>query len=203
MQIFLRNRFPRLIICIFCALLAPSLPAHAEETSRVSAKALFPNQLSIQTAGYLGFVALGAGYAFFNGAWQTELFYGYVPRRIGGYSLYLISWKNSISPFRIRLTEATQLTPLYIGCSAIAGLDKRLYVRSGKASSKMIFNSALHFSINAGFELMTRHYALGQRRGLYVELCALYDYLRLYADHPSTIKFKDIATLAFGIKIAL
>ncbi len=157
----------------------------------------------MQTAGYLGFIALGAGYAFFNRVWQTELFYGYVPRRIGGYSLHLISWKNSVSPYRIRITEAMQLTPLYIGCSTIAGLDERLYERSGAADSNMFFKSALHLSINAGLEFMKWNYAVGQRRGLYIELCALYDYLRLYANHSSKIELKDIATLAFGIRIVL
>lgn len=153
-----------------------------------------PDLIISQTAGYVGYVSLGAGY-FLTKRWETDLLFGYVPEFIGGDDIYQISWKNSLHPFGLKRYGDFRYSPIYIGITTIYGLDDDLHVVLPKRYPRGYYPpTALHLAVNLGAE------ARYHKHGIFIEISALDTGIEAYANNPGFFSLSDITTLAFGYK---
>ncbi|OGX86710.1 hypothetical protein [Hymenobacter glacialis] len=111
---------------LLAVLLLPGVAAHAATPPDTSAAAVppaprkwwRPAHLLLQTGGGLGQVAAGAGYALAKNRLETDVLFGYVPRKYAGSTLSLASLKVMYSPFRLQVAPKVQVLPLTVGAYA-------------------------------------------------------------------------------------
>lgn len=60
------------------------------------------DHLKLQYAGAIGFISPGVGIAYAKDKMETDLYFGYVPKSVGGDHLFMLTLKNTYSPFTIK-----------------------------------------------------------------------------------------------------
>ncbi|MGV3509329.1 MAG: hypothetical protein ACO1N7_08580 [Sphingobacteriaceae bacterium] len=76
---------------------------------------LIPKHISIQHAGSIGYLSIGAGYDLFrNKRGSLEFVYGHVPKSKGG-PLNIVSIKFAYRPFEVKITDGIQFYPINPG----------------------------------------------------------------------------------------
>ncbi|MDY6934082.1 MAG: hypothetical protein SVZ03_07655 [Spirochaetota bacterium] len=170
-------------------------------------KELLPEIITIQTAGYIGFVAIGIGHSYYSNFWETGLFYGYVPESIGGCDIHTIAWKNSFYPFEYAPLEKITVSPIYFGITMLCALDKNLYWHSATDAPQWegyYFPTGIHFTFNIGFKILKESSSPNTYHSLFIEISSLDIYIKSYLyDDNEYLGLRDIATLAIGYKLIL
>src|SRR5688572_20267259 len=96
-----------IMMTFFLLMMAGSLSAQ-KKTFKIK----FPDYIKLQYAGGTGFVAFGAGYSSKNQKFEGDLFYGYVPKSIGGVRIHSLSIKFNWIPIRSVEIKKYELEPL-------------------------------------------------------------------------------------------
>ena len=165
-----------------------------------------PRHLLLQTAGGLGMITAGTGYAYAKNRLETDLLFGYEPKKYAGSALTVYAVKMLYSPFRLSLAKKWQLLPLTIGAyfshthntinDGVKGqYYKDYYWFSHDNRYGPILGSRLTF-------LAPPIAATGQPRKLsfYYELGTNDLYFVSYTTNPTGLSFSQILTLALGVK---
>ena len=167
-----------------------------------------PGHLALQTGGGLGMVAAGAGYEFLKKRrLETDILFGYVPKRFAGSTLTLASVKFLYSPFRLRVAEQVQALPLSLGAyvSYTHGTLKD-ELKGQYSSDYYYFSTDTRLGPLLGGRLTylaAPVVATGQPRKVsaYYELSSNDLYIASYLTNPGGgLRFGQILTLALGVK---
>jgi len=157
-----------------------------------------------QTAGYIGYMAAGAGLIFFNRLWETSAIYGYVPEHAGGTEIHTLAWKNCLHPFRIKVTRVKRMsmTPVYAGMTLLFPLDSDLYtVGSKKYPENYYLPAGSHLVLNIGHELTWNVPGSNGSFSLYGEFAFVGTNLIAYMfEDGGYLRLRDVATVALGGK---
>ena len=191
------------VTCLVISKACLSSPQEADESKETR----IPNNYFVaQTAGYLGFIAMGMGRDYQRHTISALL--GYVPEGIGGVEIWQLSLKYEWHPFTaIPLEDQrnnTKLNPFYIGMSLIYGMHNDLFVdEPGQYPDGYYPPTALRSTLNMGVSLI-----YGKKYTLFVEYAALDTGLVAYVKHPEFFMdnydffgLEGIGSLAVGIKI--
>jgi len=166
------------------------------------------NYIVAQSAGYVGFIAVGMGRDFQRHTISALL--GYVPEEIGGVELWQLSLKYEWHPFAaIPLDDPSnniKLNPFYIGTSLIYGRHTNLFVNEpGQYPDGYYGPTALRSTLNMGLSLL-----YGKKYTLFIEYAALDTGVVAYVRHPEFfmdnydfLGLEGIGSLAVGIKLKL
>ncbi|HOW82081.1 MAG TPA: hypothetical protein PK573_05935 [Spirochaetota bacterium] len=203
MQIFLRLIVRRHLYTIAIVLAATSQSFGG--TARDEAIPWYaPSGIMFQTAGFMGFVCVGAEYLFLRDRLVSDVVYGFVPEGVAGKNHHIITLKSSLRPVRIDFSDTGHLFPFYFGVSMIYCPHKDTFLfLPDKYPDHYYKPTALHAVLNLGIELGWFNAQHRRYNSFYVEVCTLYIYLKTYAKNRSVIDFRDILSLALGYKIMI
>ncbi len=158
-----------------------------------------PNTFAAQTAGNIGFVALGAGYTYYKGSVVTQLLYGYVPESVGGISIHTLAFKQQLYPLRLQKDFPSLSSPIYLGFTANIGLGDQYMLFLKDRFRDYYWPSALRFSLFTGIEgRLPLKAVLPGSTGFYAEIGVLDPYLTAYF-REDRLRARDVLGLAFGM----
>lgn len=166
-----------------------------------------PDHLKLQYAGNIGFMAGGPGYVSKNKSLETDLLFGFMPRKFGGDALISITAKVTYSPWRIPLQNAYHIAPFSIGFYSSYTFGPQFDTKWPEYYPKGYYWWATSVRLGAfiGGKIGHDVKLLKKERQmeLYYEL-GTYDLLFIsYVQNTSYLKPKDIINLAFGLKMNL
>lgn len=172
--------------------------------------ALIPNQIKVQYAGSIGMVSGAAGWHYGpkHREWETDLFFGYVPKDYTRTARLSVTLKQSYIPFRLRLTDESDFEPLSCGVflNTISGEEFWGREPSKYPKSYYGFSTKFRFNIFIGerlrFSIPTTNRQRSNSVSVYYELSTNELYIVSYATNRY-IKLWDILSLCFGLKFDL
>jgi len=157
--------------------------------------------MKIQHAGFIGYIAVGAGEYSFDKKLETELFYGYVPRYLSGIEIHTLTLKNSYVPFRYGFKESEVSGYLGLG---VMYMPKQRYLANSREEvpSNYYHVTGLHALPYAGisYKREFKDESL-QKKALsfYIEIGTLDSYLVSYFNNQEYLGVQDIYSLAIGV----
>ena len=171
-------------------------------------KRLIPDHYKIQFAGSIGVVSIGTGWTYGKKQqWETDIMLGFLPKFESEHNKAVFTLKQSYLPWRLRVKEsAWVIQPLSCSLFLSSVLSDKFWTHEPDRYPKGYY----------GFSTRIRAYlSLGQRVmydvpdvsnwwiqdiSLYYELGACdTDFCTFFGDR--SIKFKEILSLAVGIKL--
>lgn len=167
-------------------------------------KELKPDYVILQSAGYLGFVAMGVGKSF--GRHKVNMLLGYVPEDVGGVEIWQYGFKYEWHPSKdIPLgipEENIRLDPFYIGMSIIYGYHDDLFVNEpSQYPSGYYPPTAFHVTFNIGASLQHwGHTFFLEYTALDVGLVSYIKHQEFFADNYDYFGLEGIGSLAIGVK---
>jgi len=157
-----------------------------------------PDHLKIQFAGNFGVLSAGLGYSFCNNIIQTDLFYGFVPKSIGGNNINIIAEKNTFRLYKQPLPKDHLLT-CSIGFSIIYTITKNTFLfLPSHFPNDYYKTNAIRIAPNISFNLIN----VPKNISFYFDIGTLDNYLWYYIK-SNCIDFTDIWSFAIGINIPL
>ena len=165
-----------------------------------------PDFAKLQTAGFLGSVGVGFGYALFNDITNVSLLYGFTPATRAGHNVHAAKLALDVRPFDLRL-NAFRLVPLYVGASLLYAFGSeyftRLPDRYARIDQKYYPPTALHWSAQLGLELdyVPARGAI-ERHGVYYEVVTIDSYLDSLFQNSSRIGLTDVFSSSVGYRLA-
>jgi hypothetical protein len=164
-----------------------------------------PDFAKLQTAGYLGSVGVGFGYALFNDITNVSLLYGFTPRSRAGDDVHAARLSIDVRPLDFRI-ESWRIVPLYLGGSLLYAFGGEYFTRVPERYQRLEKNyyppTSLHWGAELGVELdyvPTR--GPFERHGLYYEVVALDTYLSSYFEN-SSLHLVDVMASTVGYRCA-
>jgi len=184
---------------IFFLLVFGLIKSHSlAQTNKFKKK--LPDHIKLQYAGGIGFLSIGAGYSNKKDKLEGDLFYGYLPRSIGGVRINSLSGKFTWIPYHLLVRNKYKLEPLMMGLLINYNFGRQYF---GFDPDKYpyryySFPTAINTAIFAGsgFDLNKP----GRLSFYYEVLCFDRDLLSL-VDNPKSLNISDVLTLSFGVKI--
>lgn len=177
---------------------------------------LIPRYTKVQFAGSMGMFSFGFGWNYGRNHWETDMFFGFVPKDKNGYSnvshyktqkaLLTYTVKQNYIPWNIRLTDDISIEPLTCGLYLNTLLNRDFWIRSPDKypSGYYFFSTKIRPNIFVGeritFNLNTKHrrdksitffYEISTN-DLYL-ICA-------FSDH---LKPRDYLGLSLGVKVQI
>lgn len=166
------------------------------------------NYLVAQSAGYLGFIAVGVGRDVQGHTLSALL--GYVPEGLGGTEIWQLSLKYEWHPFTaitlFEQPEHIKLNPLYVGMSLIYGIHTDLFVdEPGQYPDGYYPPTAFRSTLNIGLSLLYRkqYTVFIEYAALDTGLAAYVRHTEFFIDNYDYLGLEGIGSLAIGIKIKL
>lgn len=165
-----------------------------------------PAHVKVQFAGGIGFISPGFGFSYAKNKMETDLFFGYLPKQIGGEHIVMLTLKNTFIPFTIK-PENSRLTihPLTIGgfFNYTFGNQYETFWPDHYPTGYYWWDSAIRLGFFLGgnvripvknnvFDAVSAYYELGSN-----DL-----YLISYIQNINYFKPYDILNLAIGVKMA-
>lgn len=94
-----------------------SITSFAQDSPRTDAyrKWYIPDHMKLQFAGNIGFMSGGPGYISRNKTLETDILFGFLPKKFGGDALITLTAKVTYSPWRIHLKNSYNIAPFSIG----------------------------------------------------------------------------------------
>lgn len=197
-----------LFILLFL-MMAPDL-LYAQEESEVAQKSdrkwYELAHVKLQFAGSIGFISPGVGISYARDKMETDLFFGYLPKPIGGEHIVMLTLKNTFTPFSIE-PKNSRLTiyPLSIGgfFNYTFGNQYETFWPDHYPSGYYWWDSAMRLGFFLGgsvaipvnknaFDTISFYYELGSN-----DL-----YLISYLQNLKYFEPYDILNLAIGVKMA-
>ncbi len=163
-------------------------------------KKLLPDHLKFQYAGGIGFLSIGAGYASRDQKLEGDIFYGYLPQRIGGIRIHSLSGKFNWIPFHLTTKTKFKLEPLTAGFVINYNFGDQYFAFDPPNYSYKYYSfpTAINSAIFVGSRITPPK---PKRLSLYYEiLCFDRDIISM-VDNPQSLHAFDIVTLSLGIRI--
>ena len=164
-----------------------------------------PDHVKIQTAGGIGFVAVGAGYSTKNQKLEADLYYGYLPGSIGGVRIHSISAKFIWIPINSATGKKLILEPLTTGLVVNYSFGKQYFSFDPPNypyryySFPTAIHSALFLGSRIGFNFPTNTFV--RRLSLYYEILSYDREIISLVSNPKSLHITDILTLSLGVKV--
>ena len=178
-------------------------------TRRMEAwRRLIPDHYKWQFAGSIGVVSLGTGWTYGKKQqWETDLFLGFLPKFESDRHKVVFTVKQSYVPWRLRVKESPWVVqPLSCSFFLSSVLNEKFWTREPDRYPKGYygFSTRIRANLSLGqrimFDIPDVSDWLVQEVSLYYELGACdTDLCTFFGDR--TIKFKDILSLAIGLKV--
>jgi hypothetical protein len=175
--------------------------AYTQDSAKHS---LLPDHLKLQFAGGIGFLSIGAGYSNKKQWLETDVYYGYVPKSIGGVTIHSLTGKLSVFPIKFNFKNY-QLKPFSIGLLVNYTLGKQYF---GFTPENYPFNyygfpTSLHAGAFVGGQVNKKLKEKKPKQiGLYYEVISFDSEIISYLGNKNSLKFSDIINIGFGIKAA-
>lgn len=90
-----------LILSVYNRSIAQEENQHSDSAT-VDEKWYKIDHFKLQYAGAIGFISPSVGIAYAKNRLETDFYFGYVPKSVGGDHLIMLTLKNTYSPFTIR-----------------------------------------------------------------------------------------------------
>lgn len=189
------GRSAAILICLWCL----SLAAAAADTSQ--RPKLLPDYVKVQYAGSIGFVSIGTGYQNRRDRLEGDLYYGYVPKSVGGVYIHALSAKITWHPVKKIALKSFELRPLSLGVlvSYTFGPQYFLFWPEDYPFSYYHTSTALHTGVFVGGRV-DKVLRSRKKLGLYYELGATDKEMASYLGNMHSLGISDILNLAVGVK---
>ena len=194
------------ILLLILLLLNITAFAQDDQPGLHSRKWFIPDHLKLHFAGNIGFLSGGPGYVSRNKTLETDLLFGFLPKKFGGDALITISAKTTYSPWKIPLRNTYYIRPFSIGAYLSYTFGPQFdtkwpsYYPAGYYWWATSFRPGAYLGGKIGRNIKSRKKVKSLE--LYYEL-GTYDLLLIsYAQNREYLKPADIVNLAFGIKLA-
>jgi len=164
-----------------------------------------PDHIKVQYAGGLGFISIGAGYSNKKQKLEGDLYYGYLPKSIGGVSIHSISAKVTWMPIHSVSIKKYQLEPLMTGLIVNYSFGKQYssfdppYYPYRYYSFPTTIHSALFLGSRIGYNFPEQSYV--KRISVYYEILSFDREIISLVSNTKSLQLADIFTLSLGIKI--
>ena len=166
-----------------------------------------PDHIKIQYAGGTGFIAVGVGYSNKNQKLEGDLYYGYLPKSIGGVRIHSISAKFVWMPIYGISGKKIILEPLTTGFVVNYSFGKQYFSFDPPNypyryySFPTAIHSALFVGSRIGFNFPTNTFV--RRLSLYYEILSYDREIISLISNTKSLHVEDIITLSLGIRIGL
>ena len=166
-----------------------------------------PDHIKVQYAGGIGFISIGAGYSTKNKKLEGDLYYGYLPKSVGGVSIHSISAKVTWIPIHSVSVKKYKLEPLMTGLIVNYSFGKQYfsfdppYYPYRYYSFPTAIHSALFLGSRIGHNFPTQ--AFVQRISVYYEILSFDREIISLVSNPKSLHITDIVTLSLGVKVNL
>lgn len=179
-------------------------PAEAEEDRR-RRPWYAPDQLKLQLAGNIGFLSPGVGYAWFDRRLEADLFFGWVPRAIGGEDIVSFTAKATWLPWEIAVRPGWHVRPITAALQVTYTLGDEYYLLlpDRYPDDYYDFPTALHAGIALGGTVGRRGRGFAREVGFYWELVAIDTMIRLWATNREGLGPADVISVALGVRVEL
>ena len=192
------KRINKFIQCLFVCLLLSGTAAAKDSTKP---HRFLPDHVKLQYAGTIGYFSIGAGYQNRKEKLEGDLYYGYVPKSVGGVHIHALSGKLTWYPLKKIDLKSFQVKPLSVGTLVSYTFGKQYFLFSPENYPYSYYNfpTALHIGAFIGGQV-DKTFKNKKRIGLYYELGTTDRELSSYVVNRKSIKPSDILNLAVGIK---
>jgi hypothetical protein len=172
-------------------------------------KSLIPDAATVQFAGSIGFISVGAGYELFhNKRGNLDFTYGYVPASKGG-TLHIIATKFAYRPFKIKIKDVAKFYPLNPGLFISYTINKDLPIEFNKSQYEKGYywwSPALrpHLSFSSEVELDTEkdwNKSQIESISIYAEVNTNDYYAINYIHNPNSLSIGDIFQVGLGLRV--
>jgi len=166
-----------------------------------------PDHIEVQYAGGIGFISIGAGYSTKNQKLEGDLYYGYLPKSVGGISIHSISGKVTWIPIHPVIIKKYQLEPLMAGLIVNYSFGKQYYSFDPPYypyryySFPTAIHSALFLGSRIDHNFPTNTFV--RQLSLYYEILSFDREIISLVSNPKSLQVTDIVTLALGIRVSL
>lgn len=158
----------------------------------------------LQSAGYLGFIAVGVGSDF--GRHKINMLIGYVPEDVGGVEIWQYNLKYDWHPLQTISYGGPQenilLDPFYAGISVIYSAHDDLFVDEPEQYPSGYYPpTALRYTLNIGASLQYgRHTYFIEYTALDIGLIAYIKNPEFFINNYDFLGLNAIGSLAIGVK---
>ena len=168
-----------------------------QDTLHLNRSWIVPDDVKLQYAGNIGFLAIGASYHFSKDKYHMSIMYGYLPQSSGYSDISTLSIKNTFYIKHFKYKHFT-LSPT-AGISVNWGYTKNTFEELPEYyPEKYYFQNKIHLAPFIGFRMLSNKInKKGNKLGVYTELGTLDAYL-LECIRTDYVKTKDILNLAIG-----
>lgn len=175
-----------LLLCVFVA----GVQAQAEKKKT----GIAPHYAKLQFAGSIGFLSAGVGYEFAKKKLQADVYYGYVPEKIGGINIHSVTGKLTWLPLSLNRKNTTYhlLTTGFLVNYAFG----KQYDFSEEAFEYYGFPTAAHVGLFVGGGITHN------KLGLYYELGSTDRDIVSYVNNTKGIRFHEIINIGIGAKFS-
>lgn len=158
---------------------------------------------TIQYAGSIGYISLGAGLTNKTNTIHNEVLYGFVPSQYGG-PLSKFTYKFTYYPIKIRVSDRITWQPISVGAFFAYSIDHDLTMMpSHKKYDKdyywWSFGLRKHISFSTSF-LIHSDTLGGPRMLIYLEANSNDLYIPTLWENAGVMPFTDIIFLGIGVK---
>jgi hypothetical protein len=186
------------------ALLAVALAAPVAASGRGSERHwALPDQAKLQLAGNVGFVSPGVGWSWLGTRLEGDLFFGWVPRPIGGDSIVSFTGKLTLAPWRLRPGSGWSVRPLTAALQLTYTFGHEYFLRLPEHYPQGYYSAAtaLRSAVAVGASVGRRQWGL-EEVGAYAEFVALDAMLGFWIANPRALGPTDVLSLAIGVRAA-
>lgn len=166
-----------------------------------------PDHIKIQYAGGTGFIALGAGWRNRNQKLEADLYYGYLPKNIGGVTIHSVSAKFIWMPLHTINGKRLWLDPLLTGIVANYSFGDQYFAFDppNYPYRYYSFPTSIHTALMLGSRIGTNFPPHSFMKGIsfYYELLGFDRDIISLASNPKSLHVSDIITLSLGIKVEI
>lgn len=165
---------------------------------------LWPDHIKIQFAGGIGFFSVGAGWSNKKQWLEGDIYYGYVPKAVGGINIHSFTGKVTVHPVPAVGRKKIQLRLFSAGVLINYTLGKQYFgfTPSNYPYEYYNFPTSLHAGGFVGGEVSRK---LGdktvKKAGLYYEVITFDRELISYLDNHKALRISDIINLGVGLKL--
>jgi hypothetical protein len=193
------------LTCRCLAALALAAAVEARAGAEPGRAWYLPDQAKLQLAGNIGFLSPGLGYAWADRRVEADLFFGWVPRAIGGEDITSFTGKLTWQPWEVQLHRRWFLRPVAAALQVTYTLGDEYFVTlpSRYRPHYYDFPSALRAGVAFGGSLGRKGRGAVREVGLYAELVALDAMLFLWLRNREALGPADVFSLAVGLRLAL
>ena len=165
-------------------------------------KNLLPGHAKVQYAGGIGFISIGVGYSNKKDKLEGDVYYGYLPERIGGVRIHSLSTKFSWIPYHLSIKNKYSFEPLIAGLLFNYNFGKQFF--SFDPDNYPFKYYSFPTAINAAIFIGSR-FGLNKPAWLsfYYEILGFDRDIVSLVNNPKSLNLSDAMTGSFGARIKI